>query len=169
MRTVRSVALLLGGSMLLAACGQGVYVPPAKYAPDPACAEVLQQLPDTLDGANRQVTSSQATAAWGGEQAITLRCGIEPPGPTTDRCLSVENEAGDVDWISVESAAHPLPEPGDKQGEWLFRTYGRNPALEVVVPVSETGEQPTVVLGELAAAAQIAPAERFCLGADEAG
>ncbi len=50
---------------------------------------------------------------------MLLRCGVEPLGPTTDRCVSVDG----VDWVIDESDAP----------NYLFTTYGRTPAVEVLI------------------------------------
>ncbi len=85
----------------LAGCSQAVSVEVATYATDPLCASVVLALPDTLAGLDRSRTTSQATAAWGsGEDAVTLRCGVEVPGPTTQQCVTVETPSGpSVDWL----------------------------------------------------------------------
>jgi len=62
--------------------------------------------------------SSASVRAWG-EPAIIARCGLPPIGPTTDQCLDVSG----VDWV-----AHRLTD-GVR-----FTTYGRTPAIEVLVP-----------------------------------
>src|SRR5690606_10373587 len=109
--------------------------------------------------------TSQATAAWG-EPAITLRCGVEPPGPTTERGLTVEAAGSQVDWIALEGDDPALPDHARQgQGTWVFLTYGRVPAIEVVVPVERAGDQPTGVLVDLARAVELAPASRSCVGA----
>ena len=61
---------------------------------------------------------ADSAAAWG-EPAIVARCGLAPPAPTADLCIHVDG----VDWIS-----HRLSDG------YAFTTYGRTPALEVLVP-----------------------------------
>jgi hypothetical protein len=82
-------------------------------------------LPDQLAADLPKVkTDSQATAAWGAPgAAVTLRCGVTPPGPSAD-CQRVESPSGTVDWIVAT----------DGEGTWRFTTFGREPAVEVVVP-----------------------------------
>ncbi len=125
-------------------------VEPAPQATDPACAEVLVRLPDALDGLARAQTTSQSSAAWGeGADAVVLRCGVEPLGPTTDPCVSV----GAVDWVTTAPDGDP---PRTR-----YTTYGRVPAVEVTLP----GDQPSgvdLVLGEVGGAVEVLPADRTC-------
>lgn len=149
---------------LLAGCSSAVSVPPGPAAPDPLCGDVLQALPEVLGDGERRSITSQATAAWG-EPPITVRCGVEPPGPTTERCLTVEAEESAVDWIALEGDDPTLPDHARQgDGSWTFVTYGRQPAIEVVVPVERAGEQPTAVLVDLARAVERVSADRECVG-----
>jgi hypothetical protein len=119
-----------------------VDVEPGPFATDPACARVLvaARSLDDLAGRQRRSTTSQSTAAWG-DPAVVLRCGVEPPGPTTQPCL----DAGGVDWV-VDGTR--------------FTTYGREPAVEVLLP---RGVQPIEVLGQLGALVTALPQSRECL------
>lgn len=163
MRTSR-LALVGLTAVLLSGCAAPAYLDAAPDAADPVCGEVLQALPDEVGDAERRSVSSQATAAWG-EPALMLRCGIEPPGPTTDRCITVTGGAGDVDWISVESDDPDFPEEAQREsGSWVFRTYGRVPAIEVLVPVERAGDQPTAPLVDLSAAIEVVEPQRHCVG-----
>lgn len=56
--------------------------------------------------------------AWG-DPAIIVRCGVESPGPTADDCVGADG----IDWV-----AHALSDGT------MFTTYGRSPAIEVLVP-----------------------------------
>src|SRR5690606_36697708 len=94
--------------------------------------------------------TSQATAAWG-EPPITLRYGVEVPRPSTERCITVESGETTVDWLALESDDELVPEHGRRDsGAWTFITYGRVPAVEVVVPAERGGGQPASVLVALA-------------------
>lgn len=162
----RAAALLTAGVAVLTACGQPAYVEAGRYAADPICGEVLQALPQEINGAKRRSITSQATAAWG-EPPVSLRCGIEPPAPTTDRCITVKSFGDDpgIDWISVETTDPTFPEAARVEtGAWVFRTYGRVPAIEVVVPTEWAGDQPTAVLLDLAPAVEVSPVQRECVG-----
>lgn len=90
---------------------------PAPLANDPACADVIVRLPDQVDGQDRRWTDAQSTGAWGDPTAVILTCGIEPPGPTTLPCQSVDG----VDWI-IDDAEAP---------RYRVTTYGRTPAVEL--------------------------------------
>lgn len=151
---------------LLTACSPTVTLQPGPFAPDPVCAAVIQLLPAELTGRPQVSTTAQATVAWGATDAITLRCGVENPPPTTDRCVTVEAGGSAVDWINPEADSPLLPPNALAEGgAWTFITYGRTPAIEVVIPAATGIEQPTAVLVDLAPAIQRAPASRFCVEA----
>src|SRR5690606_34111283 len=77
----RRVGVALVAVAVLGGCASPVTVPPGPHAADPVCAEVLQLVPGELAGGEERSISSQATAAWG-EPPVTLRCGVEVPGPS---------------------------------------------------------------------------------------
>ena len=154
-------------TLLLAGCADPVSLPPAQHAADPACAEVLQVLPGEIGEAEERPIGNQATAAWG-DPPISLRCGVEPPAPSTDRCITVESGSTSVDWLALEGDDPKVPEHGRRaEGSWTFITYGRVPAIEVVVPVEQAGDQPTAVLVSLGPAVERAPAQRHCVGVSD--
>ena len=132
--------------LLLTACAPTVTIDEAKDASNPACAPMMVALPDSLADAQRRTTSSQATAAWGDPSAVILRCGVQVPGPTTDKCVTVNG----VDWVI-------------KEGEtaWTITTYGRNPATELLL---EKNKLPSdTVLSEISTAVAKIPATGGCL------
>ncbi|MFE7407378.1 DUF3515 domain-containing protein [Isoptericola sp. NPDC057559] len=149
----RAVALAALVVAPLAACAPTIGETPAEDAADPACAPVMLALPDTLAGdLPQRDTNAQATSAWGDPgAAVTLRCGVTPPGPSAD-CQRVESGAGAVDWIVVAG----------KDGTWRFTTYGREPAVEVLVPPSVTENHSTSFVGDLAQAVNTVPATATC-------
>lgn len=173
----RSVLLLAGlglvGTPLLAGCAQAVGVAVAPDATDPDCARVVLALPESLgDGLEQQRTTSQATSAWG-EPAdpVTLRCGVEVPGPTTEQCVTVETASGpSIDWL-VQADAEPADGDGSADdlatdpgsSDWTFVTYGRDPAVEVHVPASVVAERSTSFLDALSTAVSQVEATRSCL------
>lgn len=144
-----SIAVVVAG---LPGCAQGVPVEPAPSASEPVCAELLLGLPDELVGEPRRSTTSQASRAWG-DPAIVLRCGVDPLPPTTDPCLSIPDPAGEnpVDWVASTEAS---------DGERVFTTYGRIPAVEVTIPQAYPGD---AVLAELAVAVSALPQDGECL------
>ncbi|MFH5823938.1 DUF3515 family protein [Georgenia sp. AZ-5] len=161
--TLRRPAVVLAGAALLAGCATPVTLSAGEAAPGPTCARIIQATPDELGGLERRSTTAQATTAWG-DPPVSVRCGVTPPGPTTDRCLSVDQGDGTtVDWIQLEGGE----ETETGQGSWSFVTYGREPAIEVVVPVEQVTGQPTAFLVDLGSAVQLSPAERTCVGAGD--
>lgn len=121
MRRTRKILALLtaavAGATLLAGCSSTVSMDAADGANDPLCAAVSVRLPGTVAGEERRWTDAQATGAWGDPAAVLLTCGLEPPGPTEARCITV----GGVDWIVDESEAP----------RYRVTTYGRTPAVQV--------------------------------------
>jgi len=106
-------------TLSLSACSPTVSLEPAADANNPGCAEVIVRLPDAVDGQERRTTNAQSTAAWGNPATVILRCGIEPVEISTLPCVT----ANGVDWI-VDDSAKP---------SFRFITFGRTPALEVIV------------------------------------
>ena len=127
---MRTLPLAAAAAVVLAltGCASAVTLPPAEEAPDPGCASVIvslgdvigeQSLPEPLE---RRDTTGQGTAAFGNPSAVTLRCGMPEPAPSTDRCITV----GEVDWLEVAA----------EDDVWTFVSYGRSPATEVVIDTS---------------------------------
>ncbi|QFG68998.1 DUF3515 family protein [Ornithinimicrobium pratense] len=137
------VAVLCAGVALLAgACGDGaVRAVPFDAADSPACLAVADHWPTTVGPHEPRVTAvqSRGVAAWG-DPPIVARCGKQPPGPTTEQCLDVNG----VDWV--------LTELDDGA---MFTTYGRDPAIEVLVP--DTHESAPLLLPVFGAAAEQVP------------
>ena len=119
---------------------------PAKDANNPACAQVIVGLPDTLAGMAKRTTNAQATGAWGDPVAVQLVCGETPSGPTTERCVDVSG----VDWIIDDSQA-PL---------YRLEAYGRTPGL--VVYVDNTKASGTEVVTALKSLVELLPQTRKC-------
>lgn len=140
-------------ALVLAGCAQAVPFEPAPEAQDPDCASVVVRLPDTVAGLEQRDTNAQGTGAWGSPAAVLLRCGVEEPGPTTDRCVSVDG----VDWVIDESDAP----------RYLFTTYGRSPAIEVLVDNDVVSG--TSAITDLSGAVSVLPAERACTSVDDLG
>jgi hypothetical protein len=108
---------------------------------------VAAHWPETVGGQSLRPTSSSSDAvrAWG-DPAIIARCGVHPIGPTTDQCLDVSG----IDWV-----AHQLTD-GVR-----FTTYGRDPAIEVLVPKAYQPE-PLLLPAFGRAASAIQPGVRRC-------
>lgn len=151
-RPVTLAPALAAAALGLTACsGPVVSVEAAPGAADPACAPAMVAMPDVLGSQDRRETDSQATAAWGEPAAVVLRCGVPTPGPTTDRCVSVD----DVDWVVRDEDDH-----------WRITTYGRTPAVEAVFGKSEVSSD-SVMTGLGSAVAQI-PSQRRCVNIEDA-
>lgn len=146
-----TTALLVGA---LAGCARTIGVEVAPDAADPLCAEVLLAVPDELGLDLPKVpTNAQATAAWGEPGgAVTMRCGVAQLGPSSD-CQEVDSGDGTaVDWIVTT----------DDNGTWSFVTYGREPAVEVIVPPAVTEDHSTSFIADLADAVTRVPATKEC-------
>jgi len=146
-RRIRAAAALgVLAAPLLAGCAAPLVVDPAPYAADVDCARVMLAMPEDLGGLPGRPTSSQATAAWGEEYPLVMRCGVEPPGPTTDECLSIDTSGATVDWLVI-----------DESDVWRTVTFGRSPAVELVVPKERAQDALGDVLAEVSSAASLAP------------
>lgn len=132
----------------LSACSSTVEVVPADRASDPLCAQVAAAWPETVAKQARVETTSdeQGVAAWG-DPAIIARCGVTSPGPTTNDCI----DANGIDWVAI-----PLDD-GTR-----FVSYGRSPAVEILVPKKYAPEG--ILLPAFAeATAKIPQGESRCL------
>jgi hypothetical protein len=118
-RLAATALLAIAATLALAGCSRIVVMDAADDANNPACADVIVRLPETLQGLDRRETNAQATGAWGDPTAVLLRCGVEVPAPSTLECENVDG----IDW---------LLEPGEG-GTRTFTTFGRDPAIDVVV------------------------------------
>lgn len=149
-----SLAALVGVSAVaLAGCAHPLVVDPAEYAADPDCARVMLAIPETVGGLDQRGTTSQATQAWGDEFEIVARCGVEPPGPTTEQCVNVTTASADVDWLLRE-----------EDDQWVATVFGRSPALEVTVPKVRADDAVSELLAEFSGPASLAPVNNLeCL------
>ncbi|MGO2859947.1 DUF3515 domain-containing protein [Brevibacterium sp. GP-SGM9] len=147
-----AVATVLVG-LSLAGCARTVIVDPAQDAADPKCADIMLRLPDQISGEQERKTSSQGTKAWGDPNIAVMRCGVTPPGPTTDQCVSVSG----VDWISKAA--------DDDDDTWVFTSYGRTPAVEVLV--NRKAESGNDVLAAVSPSLSAIKPEAECVGAED--
>lgn len=129
--TRRAMAVLAaaGAVLALAGCTPTISVRPAPAATTTGCASLIVRLPSTLGALPKRETDSQGTAAWGDPEGVQLRCGVTPPGPTTDPCFTISS----VDWIRVDSGT------GSAARE-VWTTFGRTPATEVVIDPKHASE-----------------------------
>ena len=161
-RPARAALVLTAAALALAACAPSVAVQAAPDATDPVCADVVLATPDELDEGLRRIdTTAQATTAWGSRTAaIVLRCGVQPPGPTTEHCQTVETPGGpSIDWVVVAS------DPQDENAsDWTFTTYGRVPAVEVFVPAAVAAQHSSsAFMGALGPAVARTDEQRSCV------
>lgn len=148
--------------LTLTACVPIVALHPADDAANPACASVVVALPDTVGGLESRETDAQGTGAWGDPTGVILHCGVPAPGPTTaSLCVAVDG----IDWIRDDS--------GDPN--FVFTTYGRTPAVEVVVDsdgdpeVDDDGVSGLEALTDLSNAVSIIPQVGKCVALQDAG
>jgi hypothetical protein len=137
-------AVLLAG--MLSGCSS-IDVADPVGAGSALCRSAAARWPTTVGGQRLRPTSSSSAAvrAWG-DPPIIARCGLPPIGPTTDPCLDVSG----IDWV-----AHQLTD-GVR-----FTTYGRSPAIEVLVP-SAYSPEPLLLPAFGKAASAIAQGPRHC-------
>jgi hypothetical protein len=83
---------------------------------------------------------------------VLLHCGVPVPDPTsTLTCVTVDG----IDW---------LRDPADDP-KFAFITYGRDPAIEVIVDSEAVGGG--TALTDLSLAVSIIPATRACISPEE--
>lgn len=149
-RQLAAAALATLAVATLGACAQVVPMEPAADATNPDCAEVIVRLPEGIDEFAERETNAQATGAWGEPAAILLRCGVEVPGPSALPCFTIKG----VDWLRDSSEA-PI---------YTFTTYGREPAVEVIIDGDRASSNALSALGN---AVGTLPATKQCLNAED--
>jgi len=102
-------------------------------------------IPDELGGLSLRDTSSQATAAYGDEAMIIVRCGVEPPGPSSERCVAIETASASQDWLVTET-----------DDTWIAVAFGRSPATEVTIPKIRADQAVGELLAQLSPAVSLA-------------
>lgn len=154
MRTLTRAAALGLAVLSLAGCSAVVALTPAEDAKNTACAEVVVRLPDLVAGLGIRKTNAQGTGAWGDPTAVFLRCGVAVPEPTASLpCGTID----DVDWL-VDDTDAP---------NYVFTTYGRDPAVEVVLDYDQVSS--AEALRDLAGAVGVIPADRQCIAVEDFG
>ncbi|CAN5495971.1 hypothetical protein BH10ACT4_BH10ACT4_00090 [soil metagenome] len=118
----------------LAACAPTVPLTPAGDATNPQCAEIIVRLPQSVVDQPIRETNAQATGAWGNPTSVLLRCGVPQPAPSAS-CSTVNG----IDWV-VDVSGAP---------RYVYTTWGRSPATQVVVDTKLTQGQEAVILDDL--------------------
>lgn len=154
MRVAATGAAVTGAMLALAGCSPIVALAPAEDAKNPACAEVVVRLPELVGGLEQRKTDAQGTGAWGDPTGMFLRCGVPVPDPTaTLPCGTIDG----VDWL-VDDTDAP---------NYVFTTYGRDPAIEVVLDYDSVSS--AAALTDLSGAIQVIPADRQCVAVSDLG
>lgn len=133
-------------AIMLTGCAPIINLEPAELANDPACAEIIVRLPDTVGGLTKRSTNAQATGAWGDPTSVILRCGLVPVEISALTCVT----ASDIDWL-VDDAEAP---------SYRFISYGRSPATEVIVDSTQVAG--VTALDELSGAVAAIEATKRC-------
>jgi hypothetical protein len=160
MRPRRAFAALAAVALagVLAGCSPVVSMAPAaEFSNDPECAAASVRMPDTISSYALRQTDAQATAAWGEPTVVLLSCGVPVPEVSDLPCV----EIADIFWLREDVPAG-----------LAFTTYGRDPAIRVVVDVPDDAAQapvpPGVVLDDLANAVPYTSATgRECLDLED--
>ncbi|MCS0644797.1 DUF3515 family protein [Curtobacterium flaccumfaciens] len=153
-RTPRTLAIV-GAVITLAAgltgCTNAVSMSAAPSANAAACAAVQVRLPATVDSKfDLRNTNAQATAAWGDPEVAIYHCGVAVPTVSDLPCFS----QGGVDWIR-----------DDRGDQVVYTTFGRSPAVQVVVDSTKTTSS---VVQELSDAVSSLPKDGHeCLDPDD--
>ena len=148
-------------AVVLAGCSPVVsMIPAAEFANDPECAAVTVRMPDAISSYALRQTDAQATAAWGDPTVVLSYCGVPVPEVSDLPCVEVPAGSG-IFWLREDVPAG-----------LAFTTYGRDPALRVVVDVPDDVAQapvaPGVVLDELAdVVAYTSDTGRECLDVED--
>lgn len=145
-RLLASSAVALLAAASLSGCVATVSLQPAHDANNPLCARVMVSLPNQVAGESRRWTDAQSTASWGSPAAVILSCGVTPPGPTTEECITL----GGVDWV-VDQTEAP---------RYRVTTFGRKPAVQVYLDNDVVGSND--VLQTLAPAVVNLPVSAAC-------
>jgi hypothetical protein len=127
----RALALpAVAACVLLAGCSPIVTLTPAPQATAVACAGVVVRLPGRILTEDKRETDAQGTAAWGEPVRISLRCGVTTTPPSS-QCVTFD----EVDW-KVQSARS-----ADGRQQYVLTTYGRTPAVQVVLDAGLPSDQ----------------------------
>jgi hypothetical protein len=123
-RTLAIVGAVITLAAGLTGCTNAVSMSAAPSANAAACAAVQVRLPATVDSKfDLRNTNAQATAAWGDPAVAIYHCGVAVPTVSDLPCFS----QGGVDWIR-----------DDRGDQVVYTTFGRSPAVQVVVDSTKT-------------------------------
>ncbi|PZE63715.1 DUF3515 family protein [Curtobacterium sp. MCBD17_021] len=129
--TVLAAAAVVAG---LTGCTNAVRMQPAPSANAAACASAQVRLPAVVnDTLALRETSAQSTAAWGSPSAVLYHCGVAVPTVSDLPCFS----QGSVDWIR-----------DDRGQQVVYTTFGRSPAVQVVVDTTRATSDALQDLGD---------------------
>ncbi|WP_277454925.1 DUF3515 family protein [Janibacter sp. DB-40] len=148
----RRARLLPGGLGLLVlvalgACAGPVEVAIPAQAEAPACAAASEHWPaEILGEAPTQTEPSDPTVIAWADPAVIARCGMPALGPTENQCIVVDG----IDWVAEDLG------DGTK-----LTTFGREPAIEVLVP-DEHGPAPLLLPAFSEAAEQLPTNDYSC-------
>lgn len=152
--TLAAIVLAAMLVSVLGGCAPIVALQPAENAASPDCAPVSVRLPDVIGDLQERETNAQATGAWGDPVAVILHCGVAIPAPTAELpCYTIDG----VDWL-----VDPVDAPN-----YIFTTYGREPAVSVVVD-SEVASGRTVVEALSSAVSWLPVNGRACISVEDA-
>ena len=131
----------------LVACSRDIPVTLPDGAHTAACTSLDSHWPRTVAGRESAAVepSSPSARAWG-DPAIIAICGYAAPPPSTLECIAVDG----VDWV-VQPRSNGVQ----------FTTYGREPALDVLVP-SAYAPEPLVLPAFGAVARSLPTTGRTC-------
>lgn len=137
---------------MLSGCSPIVALTPAPHANASECADVIVRLPQTVQSLPRRETNAQATGAWGDPAQVLLRCGVAVPTASDLPCVTVDGR----DWLRDDA----------NKPNYVFTSYGRTPAIAVVVDQSKL--TPGLVLSDLSSVvAFTTPNGRKCLSVED--
>jgi len=121
-------------------CSNAVAMAPAPSAGAAQCAAVQVRLPEVVgNDLTLRNTDAQSTAAWGDPTAALYHCGVAVPTVSDLPCFS----NGGIDWIR-----------DDRGGQVVYTTFGRSPAVQVVIDSTKTTGQ---VVQDLSAVVALLP------------
>ncbi|ROS72012.1 uncharacterized protein DUF3515 [Curtobacterium sp. PhB130] len=139
-RILAALGVLVALAAGLTGCTNAVAMTAAPSADAAACAAAQVRLPDTVDTKYAlRNTNAQSTAAWGDPSAALYHCGVAVPTVSDLPCFS----QGSVDWIR-----------DDQDKRIVYTTFGRDPAVQVVIDTSKTTSQ---VLQDIGTAVETLP------------